>query len=128
MLARQTVGILMSGSIDWVSPRPSAARLIPFWRKHCGKPVNWPLTTTSIGPAGRRPPWLVPSAKPKPLFWKALPNQTSGSPPEKMPTPPVQLRAREDAEVVHVVGQADARQQDRIDVVEARRIVEAVAV
>ena len=32
---------------------------------------------------------LVPSAKPKPLFWKALPNQTSGSPPEKMPTPPV---------------------------------------
>jgi len=88
MLARHTVGILMLGSIDWVSPRPAAARVIPSCRKHSGSPVNEPLATTLICPVGQLADWVVPSAKPKPLFWNALPNHTRGSPPEKTPTPP----------------------------------------
>ena len=90
-LARHTVGIWKSGSVDWVSARPAADWAEPLAITHAGMPVKVPLVTTSIcvprGPHPVTPVWPWPVEKP--LFENALEKYTAGSPPVKRPTPPL---------------------------------------
>ncbi len=87
LFAAMNQSLGMVAKAERVRERESALRNAVAWMQ-VGTPVNLPPDRTLIWPVGQPDDDpLLPSLKPRPSFWKALPNQTTGSPPEKMPTP-----------------------------------------